>query len=406
MRRNFVDIYYVLSLVHSSTVRMSTNSDFINKTFHDDWGAGARDLLSNLIVEYTDGTIGFKPISEFRKIYSRKEFSLDRFQGKVERLLSKWNDAVLDRPRFASLGYGKQVFPSTADRPEPKRRRQGEKRRAPPAEEEPEENAALSMPDEEEYEADLEESVVKKASRKRRVSDGDDDNEREEIDVGPTGTTKRKKRRGKRDRVSIENGKESRVPLEDGPEVKELTKARDHLREEVEDPLDDMRALASTAAGPSAAAAAKAAAKKKAQEVARKRDDAVTPELYKKKKSAKTLKFTDSEEEDSEDEDDAKAGTTLSEVPDRPVIRTAPASAEKKPKPATQMLTHRHHLPSGAIKRKKFTDEEKSAIKLGVERFGFGKWAKIKEYYSDELRDRTSVNIKDCYRTMMKKNEV
>jgi len=263
------------------------------------------------------------------------------------------------------------------------------------------------MPDEEEYEADLEESVVKKASRKRRVSDGDDDNEREEQDVGPTGTTKRKKRRGKRDRVSIENVKDNHAPVEDGPEVKELTKARDHLREEVDDPLDDMRALASTAAGPSAAAVAKAAAKKKAQEVARKRgDDAVTPELYKKKKSAKTLKFTDSEEEDSEDEDDAKAGTTLSEVPDRPVIRKEPSSAEKKPKPATQMLTHREHLPTGAIKRKKFTEEEKSAIKLGVERFGFGKWAKIKEYYSDELRDRTSVNIKDCYRTMMKKNEV
>ena len=53
-------------------------------------------------------------------------------------------------------------------------------------------------------------------------------------------------------------------------------------------------------------------------------------------------------------------------------------------------------------KRKKFTDEEDGAIHLGVEKFGVGRWAEIKEYYSKELIDRTTINLKDRWRTLNK----
>jgi len=51
-------------------------------------------------------------------------------------------------------------------------------------------------------------------------------------------------------------------------------------------------------------------------------------------------------------------------------------------------------------KRKKFTEVEDAAIRLGVERFGVGKWVEIKKYYSTELIDRKNTNIKDRWRTL------
>jgi len=347
--------------------------------------------------------INLRKPSKLRKVYSRKEFNLVRFQQKMERLMNKWNEVVLDVPRMVALSYSQTVFPPSAsderplappERPMPVFDTRAKKKKARPADDDKRKRRDL---DDSHYDAD-----------------GDDVPE-----VGPTGTqVKKKRRRGKRDRISLDrmdrregDSKENQPEVEDGPEVQELARARDHLREEVVDPLDDMRALAATAqAGP---AGARAAAKKKAQAVAQKRKAEMsgqTPNLYKKKKKTKQLQWTSDEESDSDDGDDdaeVKAGTTLSEVPSRPKIQKAtPPSQQKKAKPATQLLVHRERNAGGVLKRKKFTEEEKGAIKLGVERFGFGRWAQIKEYYAEELHDRTSVNIKDCYRTMQKKGEV
>jgi hypothetical protein len=44
--------------------------------------------------------------------------------------------------------------------------------------------------------------------------------------------------------------------------------------------------------------------------------------------------------------------------------------------------------------RRRFTDEEKRAIKEGVREKGMGKWAEIKELYWATLQDRTSQQIK------------
>ena len=416
------------------------HSNFINEKFTEEWGIGAKDLLLKLIhVEAGDDGYGgavrirLRKPSKLRKVYSRKEFDLIRFQRKMERLMTKWNEVVLDVPRMVAMSYSQTVFPPSAsdaerpvapERPMPvmeKRVRQKKKAsEAAAADGDNDDDVAAPMPDDDEYEADKEQSTSKKSKkdkRKRRDRDDGDDGD-EAAEFGPTGTqVKKKRRRGKRDRVSLDQmdrkggSKENQPEVEDGPEVKELARARDNLREEVVDPLDDMRALAATAqAGPTGA---RAAAKKKAQAVAQKRlaeQDGQTPNIYKKKKSSKQLQWTSDEESDSDDGDDdaeIKAGTTLSEVPNRPKIKKAtPPSQQKKAKPATQLLVHRERNSGGVLKRKKFTEEEKGAIKLGVQRFGFGKWAQIKEYYAEELMDRTSVNIKDCYRTMQRKGEV
>ena len=50
--------------------------------------------------------------------------------------------------------------------------------------------------------------------------------------------------------------------------------------------------------------------------------------------------------------------------------------------------------PDGTKKRRKYTDVEKDAIRRGVQEFGVGKWAKIKEAFKEELLTRTGVNIK------------
>lgn len=55
-------------------------------------------------------------------------------------------------------------------------------------------------------------------------------------------------------------------------------------------------------------------------------------------------------------------------------------------------------------KRRRYSEEEKAAIMQGVQKYGEGKWAIIKDdpQFSAILSSRTSVNIKDCYRTIIR----
>lgn len=48
----------------------------------------------------------------------------------------------------------------------------------------------------------------------------------------------------------------------------------------------------------------------------------------------------------------------------------------------------------------KWTDEESEWVKKGVARYGEGRWGKIKNAFP--FKDRTAVNIKDRWRTMLK----
>ncbi|KAL7557795.1 hypothetical protein ACA910_003840 [Epithemia clementina (nom. ined.)] len=61
----------------------------------------------------------------------------------------------------------------------------------------------------------------------------------------------------------------------------------------------------------------------------------------------------------------------------------------------------------GKVKRRfRWTEQEKNCVKIGVQKFGIGRWALIKKEYAQILRNRTSVQVKDCWRTMTKSGEI
>mmetsp|Transcript_27390 Transcript_27390/g.58866 ORF Transcript_27390/g.58866 Transcript_27390/m.58866 type:complete len:568 (+) Transcript_27390:108-1811(+) len=111
-----------------------------------------------------------------------------------------------------------------------------------------------------------------------------------------------------------------------------------------------------------------------------------TPSFRKKKKSTHKVVF-DSDESEGE-------AAALSEVPARYKSPTKRAARR-------EICVSRKNSPPRR-KRCPFTDEEKNAIIDGVKRFGVGKWAEIKSHprYEDTLRNRTSVQLKDKWRTM------
>ncbi len=55
-------------------------------------------------------------------------------------------------------------------------------------------------------------------------------------------------------------------------------------------------------------------------------------------------------------------------------------------------------------RRVPYSEEEKGALLQGVEEFGKGNWAKIRDHYADifGVNNRTAVNLKDLYRTLTK----
>lgn len=149
------------------------------------------------------------------------------------------------------------------------------------------------------------------------------------------------------------------------PDLQKLKSARQNLQEDGKDPLQESQRIAATAG-----------------RTATRTSPRTTARLLDKKKSATRVQFGDSEdEEDSEEEEDARAH--LSEVPARAKLPT-PKSKSPKATKAT----------GGKQRRVPFSNEEKTAIRRGVEKFGVGHWSEIKSEYAVILKNRTSVNIK------------
>jgi hypothetical protein len=111
------------------------------------------------------------------------------------------------------------------------------------------------------------------------------------------------------------------------------------------------------------------------------------------------LDFADSDEEEN-DRHFTRLG--LSNLSSSPKRRQDGGASSSRHRSGEDSSPYR----SGIRKRRAFTEEEKDVIRGGVETFGIGHWAEIKAHYFVILRHRTSVQIKDCYRTMVKKNEV
>jgi hypothetical protein len=110
------------------------------------------------------------------------------------------------------------------------------------------------------------------------------------------------------------------------------------------------------------------------QEILANAAKAVGGTIFDKKPSAKQVQFDDSDSEEEE-------GVQLSDLPARAKVtrnnKSPPKASPKKPG-----------------KRKKFTEQEKRAIRQGVGKHGEGKWSEIKSEYAEILKDRTTVNIK------------
>lgn len=127
--------------------------------------------------------------------------------------------------------------------------------------------------------------------------------------------------------------------------------------------------------------------------------------LYKRKSSATALSFDDSVQEDeseniSEPADDA----VLSELPRRAGSHSIQVQRRRSMSPRTSPLkkSQMKRYPG----RRLWSDHEKRAVKEGIRQLGTGHWADIKDRYKVILDDRTSGQIKDCFRTMKKRGEL
>ncbi|CAJ1961641.1 unnamed protein product [Cylindrotheca closterium] len=203
-----------------------------------------------------------------------------------------------------------------------------------------------------------------------------------------------------------DDGEEEEEETEDqAAAVQNLRSSRARLMDSVDDPLEEAVAAASKASTPRGGrrAATKIPAEPEEEEdvkpeaknsSSKKRKRKGGEELLKKKKSATQMSFDD---DDDEDIPDPSEDTLLSDLPERAAASTPKKSPKTSPK-RTQIKQY--------AGRRAWNDQEKNAIKQGIRELGTGKWAQIKERWKVTLQYRTSGQIKDCYRTMLRRNEL
>ena len=172
--------------------------------------------------------------------------------------------------------------------------------------------------------------------------------------------------------------------------VQRLRRARINLHNEGYDPLQESIEIANQALGgkttPTKRRPAPSPCKSSMPSGGSKRSKRGTGgSFYEKKKSATQLQF-ESQEDGIEDSDEDEYRTApLSELPERPV-----PSPNKSVSPRKARNSQRKKYEG----RRKWTDEEKIAVKEGIRQCGVGNWAQIKSMYKILLQDRTSGQIK------------
>jgi hypothetical protein len=168
------------------------------------------------------------------------------------------------------------------------------------------------------------------------------------------------------------NGKRKRHAQQSKAQIKGLRNARARLRETVVDPLEEARAIGKQAKHQGG-------------------------ELYTKKKSAKRLSFGNDDDEEDEEldepEEEAQGTHQLSEVPEKMKYRS--------PKKTSRKSSGSMKSP-GAGRKKRWTHEQRNALKAAIKDYGLANWAGIKaaEEYGKFWEGRSNVQIKDLYRTM------
>lgn len=284
-------------------------------------------------------------------------FDLENFQQKYVKLIRRWADTALPIPNLVKCGYGKTVQQDDEEEEEVEEAITSDKENFEfeDARDEFSQSAASSN-----------EPQTKQPARKRNKS-GED---------SKPNSKSQNEAQAFLDVPDIEEEKESKM--------KQLKRKRDSFGKKVKDPIDESVALAA-----SLPVREKTSSAKKSR-LAIGGGKETMRNLYEKKKSAMQLKWNDTDDESSSDEDDE---LKMSKVPDRLKVK-------EESKPAAQPIQVAASSRPG--KRKRFTKEEDDAIMKGIERFGPGQWANIKSHYPMELKDRSTVQIKDRYRTLTK----
>jgi hypothetical protein len=300
-------------------------------------------------------SLGFVNMKKLQHFLEERPFELNYIQEKLENLVQRWNIEVFGKedPALIHVGYGIPVGSEISTMMStPKRGRRSSVEQLKP----------------------LPRSSVRRSGRVDPQQNSDDD---------PFFDAK----------TDLDNAKQ---PAKTQAELEELRKDRAALNtKHGDDPL---------AASLNAAAGAQGAARK------RKHDDVDDDDedgdinerdskLLEKKRSATQLPFQDDDDDDDEEEEDEPGNVTLSDLPNR---ARAKAKSPGRLAPDQGIFT-----PTGRVKQRRFwTEEETIAVKEGVRNHGTGKWAEIKSDHEYILRNRTSVQIKDKYRTMFNNKEV
>lgn len=321
--------------------------------------------LDLFVVNNSHKKLAFKSLPELYEKLKERPFELQWFQNKLENLLQKWNtvtfgkeDPVLVRKKYR-IAHGSAVsnlLPMDKD------------------------SRRFSI------------SPIKTGKSSKGDHGDDDVVEVDDVKEPP----KTKEALNQREKF-YDAAQDKDDAARSSAELKRLRKNRDRLNKgHGEDPKESARALAEEATG----VVHKQAATRDGNQ-----DEENEPPTKKHKGSsqkkpaaARQLQFMDDIYED--DEKDERERAELSDIPNK-TINYVPKTYVGPP-PDEGVFN-----PNGKVaKRRRWTSEEKSAVKEGVKKYGLGKWVAIKTEYAELLRNRTAVQIKDVWRTMIKNNEV
>lgn len=377
--------------LHIAAKDLKAYEEFISE--HFDEGHGIRECLESILVKGENKSsrtrsagLALKPAAQVRDIIRGKNFDLVRFQTRIESILQKWYAAALPRPLLAELGYGRLMLPPLLER----------------------DAAAEETGEDEEIPGGDEEEVVEDHGQSPRQSTSRADSEMGSFDSG-VASGAQEVARGEMHRGEMVTERESPAPAEKrrvrSPQkpqspsevvVEALKESRDKLLGNIDDPLHECHAQAEEAGKNDRGQKPSAASED--EDLEQRQLQPRSPVMQSKKRTKHKINFDSDESELDEPDGDSDDGrtATLSEVPERAKVRHP-----KKKRPTSPSRT-----AGQPQTRRRFTDREDAAIKIGVEKCGFGRWAVIKDYYKEELMTRTSVQIKDRYRTLMKNNLV
>ena len=344
----------------------------------------------------TNGNLRLTPVEDLRQAIESDASNLGKVQGKITKLMREWSALVFKKrqPALRRLGYGEVIaITRTVSMPMPMGRNPAREadENNPPS---PHHNGRHGW----NYNGD-------------DIDDDDDDSEKNH-------DRRRQKRRMEDQNLpsNMKNSPPHDLQEEHQEHLREMHLARRNLENSFQDPLPETIAAAERAAAPQrrnrnknknnnipqtdAEDAASnlphsGSSPRNNNNESTKRRGGREPvrDINQRKKSAQSLHFDDSDDDDYET---VNSPVKLSELPTTIKNNDSNTKHRHQQRSPSRSKAPTYSSASGGAggKRKRFTDEEKRAIRKGVERHGVGKWAEIKADFAVILRSRSNVQIK------------